>query len=39
VILRIYEEIDLNVIAYGHTKLLIDQNRDIFSRGSRLSKR
>jgi len=30
VILRIYSEIDLNVILYANTELPIDQNKDIF---------
>jgi hypothetical protein len=30
VILRIYDEIDLNVILYGNTELSIYQNKDIF---------
>jgi hypothetical protein len=29
VFLRIFGEIDLNVILYGNTELLIDQNKDI----------
>jgi len=29
VILRIYGEIDLNIILYGNTKLSIDQNKGI----------
>ena len=30
VILRIYDEIDLNIILYENTELSIDQNKDIF---------
>ena len=38
VILRIYSEIDLNVILYANTELPINQNKNIF-RAVRLSKR
>ena len=27
--IRIYSEIDLNIILYGNTELLIDQNKNI----------
>ena len=30
VILRVYDEIDLNVIVYGNTECSINQNKDIF---------
>jgi len=29
-ILRIYGEIDLNIILYGNTELTMDQNKDMF---------
>ena len=28
--IRIYSEIDLNIILYGNTVLSLDQNKDIF---------